>query len=696
MASSINDRNKNKRSVEPKNNFIQPNHILPSCNLASVMDKSHKNQKKVLSQRELLLQHFDGIQNSDFLPHKTKLHKSTKTLNFLRKLKTRQSMLTHVQSLQANICAFTTQNTTNTVKFDTDSVEIIIDTGATAAFSHCINDFKTFTCLKSKVNGLGSLTIKGVGTIEYPVINDNNERVILSIRNAYYVPDLQTRLISPQQICKQNKTPCTFSGDGQSFKLQWGSHTKTVDINQTNNLPTLYTAPGMDLGHSIVANMAASKGPYCFRAAPRTIPVHKFLPSLEDSESDDEATIDKNGDNDTIKQKTIKVNCSTSKCNDCKKYQVSTDTDTNIDISSLTTLSPLQTEYLHLHERMGHPNFGTMQKWSRLGLIPNKFKNVKPPMCLSCQLGKQHKVRRDIHNKIISSSVKKPGDLIHMDQAETNTPGRPMTLSGKNNQEKIKCFTLFVDSISKQIFAEFQTSTEASQTIAGKSRFEKHAMQYDVKLKNFRADNGIFRSKEFMDDIRKHNQDIIFCGVGAHHQNGVAERHIHTIVERARTNLLHASTKWPDAIDSELWTFAVNYSIEQWNNTPRDSLNNLTPEEVFTGVTLRHLPSNKENIDKVTDVSKSFHTFGCPVYVLQSELQDGGSLPKFDPCSRTGIFLGHSSDHASNVALVLNPTTGHISNQYHVLFDNNFETIAKSTSSAKFELWDNISKSVSR
>ncbi len=84
-------------------------------------------------------------------------------------------MLTHVQSIQANICAFTTQNTTNTVKFDTDSVEIIIDTGATAAFSHCINDFKTFTCLKSKVNGLGSLTIKGVGTVEYPIINDNND-----------------------------------------------------------------------------------------------------------------------------------------------------------------------------------------------------------------------------------------------------------------------------------------------------------------------------------------------------------------------------------------------------------------------------------------------------------------------------------------------------------------------------------------
>ena len=72
---------------------------------------------------------------------------------------------------------------------------------------------------------------------------------------------------------------------------------------------------------------------------------------------------------------------------------------------------------------------------------------------------------------------------------------------------------------------------------------------------------------------------------------------------------------------------------------------------------------------------KKFHSIGCPVYVLRSQLQEGKSLPKFEPRSRVGIFLGNSSQHSDNVALVLNPKTNHISAQYHILFDDKFETI---------------------
>ena len=40
-----------------------------------------------------------------------------------------------------------------------------------------------------------------------------------------------------------------------------------------------------------------------------------------------------------------------------------------------------------------------------------------------------------------------------------------------------------------------------------------------------------------------------------------------------------------------------------------------------------------------------------------------------------GIYLGHLPVHAENVALVLNPSTGHVSPQYHVVFDNKFTTV---------------------
>ena len=74
---------------------------------------------------------------------------------------------------------------------------------------------------------------------------------------------------------------------------------------------------------------------------------------------------------------------------------------------------------------------------------------------------------------------------------------------------------------------------------------------------------------------------------------------------------------------------------------------------------------------------KSYHTLFCPTYVLDARLQSSGGAgqPKWDPRSRIGVYMGHSTFHAGNAALVWNPTTGRVSPQYHVLFDDNFTTV---------------------
>jgi hypothetical protein len=51
-----------------------------------------------------------------------------------------------------------------------------------------------------------------------------------------------------------------------------------------------------------------------------------------------------------------------------------------------------------------------------------------------------------------------------------------------------------------------------------------------------------------------------FCGTNAHHQNGVAERAIHTISNMARSMILHASMHWKDGIYASLWPQAVTYA----------------------------------------------------------------------------------------------------------------------------------------
>jgi hypothetical protein len=92
-------------------------------------------------------------------------------------------------------------------------------------------------------------------------------------------------------------------------------------------------------------------------------------------------------------------------------------------------------------------------------------------------------------------------------------------------------------------------------------------------------------------------------------------------------------------------------------------------------------------IEKLTQVAvaprvRRSHTFGSPVYVLENKLQTGKSIPKWNEKSRIGLYLGSSPRHSRNVALVLNLRTGHVSPQFHVLFDDLFETLRSSSANS--------------
>ena len=47
-----------------------------------------------------------------------------------------------------------------------------------------------------------------------------------------------------------------------------------------------------------------------------------------------------------------------------------------------------------------------------------------------------------------------------------------------------------------------------------------------VKVKTYHGDNGVFKAKAYKEDIEKIHQEMTYSGVGAHGQNGVAERSI--------------------------------------------------------------------------------------------------------------------------------------------------------------------------
>ncbi|KAI2507440.1 hypothetical protein MHU86_6932 [Fragilaria crotonensis] len=75
------------------------------------------------------------------------------------------------------------------------------------------------------------------------------------------------------------------------------------------------------------------------------------------------------------------------------------------------------------------------------------------------------------------------------------------------------------------------------------------------------------------------------------------------------------------------------------------------------------------------------HVWGCPVYVLDKSIADGKKLPRWKPRSTRCVNMGLSSKHASTVPIVLNPSTGYITPQFHIVFDDWFSTISSSLES---------------
>jgi len=127
---------------------------------------------------------------------------------------------------------------------------------------------------------------------------------------------------------------------------------------------------------------------------------------------------------------------------------------------------------------------------------------------------------------------------------------------------------------------QLQVSLDKAEMLHRKNLVEREAMNCGVNVHTYCGDNGVFWSKGFVTDLEVQGQVIQYSGVGAHHQNGVAERAIQTILECAHTMLLHAMVHWPEAVSLDLWPFAVDYAVYLWNHIPwKDT--GLAPIEIF-------------------------------------------------------------------------------------------------------------------
>ncbi|MEY3108605.1 MAG: hypothetical protein RL730_956, partial [Actinomycetota bacterium] len=261
------------------------------------------------------------------------------------------------------------------------------------------------------------------------------------------------------------------------------------------------------------------------------------------------------------------------------------------------------------------------------------------------------------------STIQRPGDCVSVDQMVSAQPGLLPQEKGKLTRARIWGCTVFVDHATDYTCVILMRDFTAESTLAAKHEFEQKCRVRGIRVKRYHADNGRFAEPAFVKDCEEQGQKLTFCGVGAHHQNGVVERRIKEITLGARTLLLHAIRFWPEYITTMLWSFAVKCTEDRLNNLTINQQGS-TPEMSFSGVQAIHVQAN------------NYHPFGCPCYVLDSRAQvDSKNLPKWEPRARLAIYVGHSPAHAGSVALVLNPKTGLVSPQFHVVFDDNFSTV---------------------
>jgi hypothetical protein len=157
-----------------------------------------------------------------------------------------------------------------------------------------------------------------------------------------------------------------------------------------------------------------------------------------------------------------------------------------------------------------------------------------------------------------------PGDCNSADHFFSPVNGRLLHTYGCK-RKGYTCGSLFVDHASGKIFHFLQFSTDTSKTIKNTLCLESMAKEVGIEIKQYLLDNGIFASQEFKEYCDRSKRKYSFSGVGAKHQNGVAERNIKTIAQWAQANMLHLATHWPQYASSSLWPQAIDYAVWVFN-----------------------------------------------------------------------------------------------------------------------------------
>ena len=548
-------------------------------------------------------------------------------------------------------CMHASHDSPGHIRYDSDSFQIAIDNCATSCFTNCMDDFiGKPKRISTPILGIGTATATFVGVVKWLIVDDMGRRHVLIIPGTRFQKDLPFRLLCPQHVAQATMDPnltCLTLMDRVILVWGNGKWQRTLPLHKSSNVALMWSASS---NHAFCA-FAAQLG------EPHIIP--------DDAEEEETWTTMRVSEPMESQQQINDLPTTLEAQRESPVVIDFMDEDNEQPVEEPPDVTSKQAALRKCHNRLNHMPFARIRAMAQQGLLPKYLADVEPPMCASCAYGKMTRrpwrTKGQQTSKIVS--VTRSGECVSVDQMESPTPGFVGQIKGWLTTQRYRAATVFVDHSSKLTFVYMQFSTAADETVKAKKAFEAFADTHGVIIHHYHADNGRFAETQWLEAVREQGQSISFCGVGAHHQNGIAEKKIRDVQESARTMMLHAAIRWPKGHTVSLWPYAIRMAVDVMNSTPRTDDSRFSPIERF-------------GREKVRPQLKNFHSFGCPVYVLSAPLQTQQAQSKWMSRARLGIYLGMSPRHARSVALVLNPRSGLVSPQWHVKFDDNFETVA--------------------
>ena len=469
---------------------------------------------------------------------------------------------------------------------------IIIDTGSTISASPNIDLFKDLNKVEDfelrqfvNTDETSVINCRYQGTLCLPIINNNNQKLTLTIKNALFEPRAEHSILSISQLTSQLKYNCQFNEQNVIFtkpnqkpiqgirkgKLYIIPLSNKIKLTEYVNNTTISTNKTQIIKNNISPNDIKTT---INNKKELTLNQKRNNQETTKPKITSEHTKNKNSiTNNEVKRRYTKkddINTKKPSINTSKMFYKSSKSNNKHYINNTRTNylkqpdnkeetliqykdDPLTLELINYHYKFGHVSFYTLKKMALLKLIPYKLKNATiPKYCKVCHKGKQTR------NVIPKESTNNLLDLLVMSKRDIH--GNKYVLG-------------IMDEYSSLDHAYFlKKKSQASRSIKNHIRMIERKFQKQVVY--LRADRGgEFISKSIQTWIRNKGISLELTAPYSSFQNGQRERSWRTLCDMTRCLLYQTN------LPTNLWSYAFQYSIYIRNRIVGSTRNIKSPME---------------------------------------------------------------------------------------------------------------------